>query len=126
MSATSDISQLLAGLGAFKDKGIKAAVQGLNNWGEKALANAQEICPVETGALQASGTATPAELKGDVIEKTIGFNTDYAAARHERPPEHDAGTRQNPRGQWKFLETAINEMPPLGGYIAKQVEGVKG
>jgi hypothetical protein len=125
MSATSDISSLLAGLGAYRDKGIAASKKGLDEWGEKAKANAQEICPVETGALMRSGTATPAEIKGDLIEKTIGFNTNYAAARHELPPEHDAGVRRNPRGQWKFLETAIKEMPPLGDYIAKKVEAVK-
>ena len=125
MSATSDISQLLAGLGAFKDKGVKAAEGALDRWSEKALANAQEICPIETGALIRSATATPAVNSGDTISKTIGFNTNYAAARHERPPEHDAGNRQNPRGQWKFLETAVKAMPPLGGYVAKAVEAVK-
>lgn len=122
MGASADISRLIAGLGAYRAKGVAAAVRALDQFGEHTLANAQELCPVETGALQASATATRATLVGDTISKTIGFNTRYAAARHERPPEKDAPPRQNPRGQWKYLETAVREAAPkLGEFVARQV-----
>jgi hypothetical protein len=42
-----------------------------------------------------------AMLRGRSIEKTVGFNTNYAAAVHERLDQ------QHEQGQAKYLETAM-------------------
>lgn len=107
-----DASQFLGGLKEARAKALAAAQQAVNVFGEKLIGNAQEYTPVEKGSLQASGTTQPAETNGDKVTKVVGFNTHYAAARHERPPEHDAGMRQNPKGQWKYLERAMRELSP--------------
>jgi hypothetical protein len=119
-----DFSKFDAGVRAGMAKTLASAAKATNAFGEQLIGNAQELAPVESGALQASGNAKEtAIVASGKIEKTVGFNTAYAAARHERPPEEDTGVRQNPRGQWKFLETAMREMvPKFGPFIAKQVE----
>jgi hypothetical protein len=103
---------------------IDAARQAVDLFGEQLIGNAQEYAPVETGALKASGTATDAEVSDKGIEKTVGFNVDYAAARHERPPEEDAPPKINPKGRWKFLQQAMDELAPkfdatIGEFIGR-------
>lgn len=80
-----------------------AAIHAVDEFGEQVIGDAQQLTPVDTGALQASGTTEPAELDGHVVKKEIGFNTDYAAAVHENlNAHHDVG-------QAKYLETAMKE-----------------
>lgn len=123
MSASIDITEILRGLNRFDAAAVSAARSATDQFGEHVLGEAQELCPVETGALQASATSEPATMSGLKITKKIGFNTRYAAARHERPPEKDAPPRQNPRGQWKFLETAVrNAVPRFAPFVAARVK----
>jgi hypothetical protein len=84
MSASVDIRKLLAGLGKAKVAKLNAALRAVNIFGEHVIGDAQQLTPVDTGALQASGTTLPAELGAGGITKLIGFNTNYAAAVHER------------------------------------------
>jgi hypothetical protein len=123
MTASADISSLIAGMGRYRDVAVAAAKKAVGHFAQDTLDKAQEICPVETGFLQASATASPVVEEGGQVKRTIGFNAAYAAARHERPPEHDAPPRQNSRGQWKFLETAVREaVPKFGPYVAAKVK----
>jgi hypothetical protein len=122
-----DLRQFLSGLQEANRRTLYAATKAVNDFGEQTLGNAQEYAPVETGALQASGTATPVQVSGAEINKEIGFNTTYAMARHERPPQEDAGVRQNPRGQWKFLERAMREnATKFAPFVAKRVDEAMG
>jgi len=99
---TWDVRQFLKGLTkAERQRVIPAGLRAVDQFGEHVLGQAQQITPVKTGALQNSATSEPARMAGDDISKTIGFNTDYAAAVHERL---DLAHMQ---GQAKYLETAM-------------------
>jgi hypothetical protein len=128
VSFTMNLGPLLAGMGHARRQAEAAARKAVDDFGEVVLGNAQEICPIESGALQASATATRATIdSAGNADKRIGFNTRYAAARHERPPTTDAPPRQNPRGQWKFLETAVREAAPkMGPFVAARVKAAGG
>lgn len=91
-----------------------ASAKGLIESGEHILGQGQEACPVETGNLK--GSATLDDSKADQGEVTIGFNTDYAAAVHERDDvAHD-------QGEAKFLENAIKrELPRVIEIIGKEI-----
>jgi hypothetical protein len=126
--ANFNYDEFRAGLASANSAVIEAARQAVRDFGEMVIGNAQELAPVETGALQGSGTAEDAKVEGNAITMVIGFNVDYAAARHERPPEHDGGRRQNPKGQWKFLQTAMQQLTPrfeseVGGRIKDATGG---
>lgn len=120
-----DPSQFAGGLNAAREAVMQAAVAAVNKIGNQVLGNAQEYAPLETGFLQSSGTAGPAEVKGDSIAKQMGFNAAYAAARHENPPQHDAGRRQNPKGQWKYMERALREGAQTFGADAAKLIGAR-
>lgn len=122
MSASADISSLLAGLGEAERRAVAAAVKAIDVFGEHVIGDSQQLTPVDTGFLAASGTTTPAELKGSSIEKEIGHNAEYAAAVHERLDQ------QHKQGQAKFLSTAIATNAKkfeafVGGRVAAAVEG---
>ncbi len=117
-----DPRQFQNGIEEAKRTALRAAAKAVNDFGEHTLGNAQEYAPVESGALQASGTASDVQVSGSQISKEIGFNTSYAMARHETPPQEDAGIRQNPKGRWKFLEAAMRENAgKMGDYVAKKI-----
>lgn len=121
MSAGIDITGILRGIGEAKRRAEAAALRSMDRFGEHVIGDSQQLCPVDTGALQGSGTTLPAELKGGKIEKTIGHNTNYAAAVHERLDQH------HEKGQAKFLETAIrNNAPKLGEFVGSEVKKALG
>ena len=117
-----DASDFLKGLAAARDKVLDAARRATDVFGEQVIGDAQQLTPVLTGALQGSGTTLPAEIDGsDGISKTIGFNTDYAAAVHEVLTNH------HPVGQAKFLETAMREgAPKYGPFVGQQLKAELG
>ena len=120
MSASCDISQFVKSLGALKPKVMDAARTAVNRAGEHILGQAMKLAPVDTGALKASGTALPAEIVGDDVKKVIGFNTEYAAAVHERLDLH------HDQGQAKFLETAIRQnQQRFADYVRSEMEKAK-
>lgn len=117
MSASSDMSGMLAGLGAARQRGLAAAVRGLDAAGEHVIGDSQQLAPVATGALKASGTTLPAEAKGGSIEKLIGHNVGYAAAVHERLDQ------KHTQGQAKYLETAVrNNTSKIAELVADAVQ----
>jgi hypothetical protein len=107
-----------------------AALRGVDVFGEFLLGESQQICPQSptdaeipgagaphgkdeiknprftghSGFLRGSATSEPAVQVGTDIQKSIGYNADYAAAVHENlEAHHDEGT------QAKFLETPMRQ-----------------
>lgn len=97
-----DVSKFLRGLeGPAQQRVRKAGLRAVDMFGEHVIGKAQQVTPVKTGALQNSGTTLPAVASGSGISKTIGFNTNYAAAVHERLDQFHS------QGEAKFLETPM-------------------
>jgi hypothetical protein len=107
MSASIDMTRLIRGIQGTRQRAMAAAQRGLDVGGEHVLGDAQQLAPVDTGALKASATAEPAAWTGERLEKVIGFNTEYAAAVHER-----LDARHAPPTQAKYLETALRTSGP--------------
>lgn len=111
------ISGFLATLTKHNRKVMEAGRKALDRAGEHILGQAQKLAPVDTGALKASATSEPAKVQGGGFVKVIGFNTDYAAAVHERMDLH------HPQGQSKFLETAIRvNQQRLQSYVVEAMK----
>lgn len=98
-----DVSKFLRGVGEGRRRAMAAAARSVEVFGNHVIGKAQEITPVKTGALQNSGTVETPVTTRSSVECTIGFNTDYAAAVHERLNAHHA------QGQPKYLETAMRQ-----------------
>lgn len=111
-----DTSGMMRGFRTWADQQQKAALAAVDEFGEHVMGEAQQNCPVDTGALRASGTTEPAESKNDRITKTIGFNTDYAAIVHEQTGvHHDVGGP-------KYLENAMrDEAPKMSDFVGKRM-----
>ncbi len=93
---------------------IKVAV---NKFGHYVLGEAQELCPVKTGFLMASGFATPPTGDGTATSMEIGFNASYALYVHENL------TAVHSQGQAKFLETAMNNhAAELPSYVLQELQ----
>jgi hypothetical protein len=115
----------------FQPRATAAAIAAVDLFAEVVLGRAVELCPQSptnrtiespktgneiknpnytrhSGELRRSATVEPAKNNGGaLITARIGFNTDYAAAVHERLDAfHIPPTRA------KFLETAMNELQP--------------
>lgn len=119
MSASADITQLLEGIRRGGERAIAAALKAVDQFGQHVLGDAQQLTPVKTGALKASGSTEPAEVRGGVIGKRIGFGVFYAIFVHERLDLHHA------QGQAKFLETAIrNNATKFAPFVAAAVAKV--
>lgn len=84
-----------------------ALVRGLEKFCAHVLGEAQQLCPVETGALKSSDAQDPPVSTVQEISITFGFNTEYAAAVHEVLESKRGNPINHPQGQAKFLETAM-------------------
>lgn len=123
-----DLSIFIEGAGKARDLAIAAATRAIDVFAEQVVGDAQQLCPIDTGALAGSGTAgrDAKSVAGDIeikvedhiITKEVGFNTDYAVYVHENlEANHPKG------GQAKFLETSIREnTPKFGPFIASAVK----
>lgn len=112
-----DTSQFLKGLeGEGRRRAIAAGVKGVDQFANHVIGKAQKLAPIEFGTLKASGVAEKAEAKGNDIFAVVGFNTNYAAAVHERLDlNHD-------QGQAKYLEDAMRtEGPKLVPFVEKEM-----
>src|SRR4051794_9242208 len=108
-----DTSKIIANLKAQGGKAQGAAARAGGKFGLIVNGDAQELAPVDTGALKASATDEPAAISGGKITKVIGFNVNYAAAVHERLDVKHA------QGEAKYLYTAMKvNQPKMGPYIA--------
>lgn len=87
---------LKRGFGAAAKRAERALAGALQETGERALKAAQQVVPVNTGALRDSGYVT---AEGLAVE--LGFTAPHAPQVHEdlAAPHDD--------GQAKFLETAL-------------------
>lgn len=71
--------------------------------GERIMAESKGECPVDTGALRASGNVSQEE-EGTV---TLGYPLDYAVYVHENL------SAIHPTGKAKFLEDPVNRNLPI-------------
>ena len=101
---TLDFSEFNRQLRALSER--NAVEAGLMTWqvGQAILGAAQKRTPVDTTALQNSALSDPKDA--GPLNYQIGFNTEYAAAVHERLE------LTHSQGQAKFLEAAIREEGP--------------
>jgi hypothetical protein len=127
MASDFDASAFQRGLREGGRRFLAAAARGVDVFSEQVVGDAQQLAPVATGTPAGSGTPgrSAAEVAADVpisttdasISKTIGFNTDYAAAVHENLEAHHT------QGQAKFLEAALQaDAPKLAPFVGKIVE----
>ena len=122
MSATADVSRMLQSLSQVTERRLNAARKGVGDFAEMWMTNAKAITPVEWGTLRRSGNVGPVQVNGWIITVALGFDTDYAAAVHERPPDV---ARHQPPTQWKFLEAPGKEMnPKFLPFMAARINGV--
>jgi hypothetical protein len=116
-----DISQFVRGLEQAKEIARRTAIKAVGDFGQHVIGDGQERAPVKTGALKASGTAQPATASGDLITLDMGFNTDYAAAVHERLESH------HDQGEAKFLENALEaNTPKFTPFVSNRVREALG
>src|SRR4051812_48059240 len=94
-----DTSKHLKGLQVAMARAQAAAVRAFDQFGEHVIGDAQQLTPVDTGALQASGTTEPAAESGGKVTKLLGFNTSYAAAVHENLTANHSGTAGEAAGK---------------------------
>jgi hypothetical protein len=106
---------------ACEAKAVPAALKAATQFGAVVIGQAENLCPVLTGFLKASGTWEPATQTADTITCVIGFNCKYAAAVHERLELH------HPQGQAKFLEAAMQaQTANFGPYVANAIKDALG
>jgi hypothetical protein len=114
---------LLPQLENFRDRYRAAAEGALREEAEAILAEALRLCPVETGALRASGKIDGPTWSGGG-DCTVPFSfgggpVDYALLQHETPPPiytHEPPTRD------KFLEIPLLESQQ--GLDARLIAGI--
>ncbi len=106
MSSSTNIAEAIKASGERHDAVIAAAGQALLEFAAMVIGIAQQLCPVDTGALAASGVWGPLQASGDMLTVIIGFTVSYALAVHERLDLHHS------QGQAKFLEVAMRNLAP--------------
>jgi hypothetical protein len=97
---TLGFEQLQQALASGNEVAQQALDASLLKQGNIILTDARLHCPVDTGALRASGTVRREE--GDVLVGFGGPSAPYALYVHERTDLH------HPEGEAKFLENAFN------------------
>lgn len=125
-----DVSKFLSGLDDAARKRVEPALlSAVNKVAAHTIGQAQKLAPVSPpnrfipgkrknkiknprwtghqGKLKESGIALPAEIVGTKITAVIGFNTNYAAAVHERLDQH------HDQGQAKYLSVPIQKNQAL-------------
>lgn len=117
MKITFDTSRFLRALTqTYKPEAQAAAARAVGVFGEAVMGKAQRLAPVDTGTLKGSGVTDDPVIEDGRIRSEVGFNTDYAAAVHERLDLH------HPQGQAKFLEAPMREMAPkLAGFVQDEL-----
>jgi len=78
------------------------AEQGMNEFTGIVFTRSQELVPVKTGVLRATAIWERAKWVGKSIVSLIRYTRHYAFLQHEKPFNHV-------HGQWKYLQTAVEE-----------------
>lgn len=123
MPTHAEVSKVIARFGQHREKYVPAVALGVDRFYEQVIGDAQQIAPIKTGTMAGSGTPgataadvaamVPVQITPEKIHKEGGFNTDYAAAVHERLDLH------HDQGQAKFFEASLrNNAPKAAPYIA--------
>ncbi len=94
------------------------AAIGLNTAAELTMTRSKELTPVDKGPLRANAKVSQ-HATADNLEATLRYDRNYSIFVHEIPPSR----ARHPVGQWKFLETAINER--MGTYDQEIGDAVK-
>lgn len=135
-----DISQFLNGLARGEQRQLDAAREAAGEFAEHVMSESQELVPVSptnpkhplyigtSGALQDSATVKDAEVTAEKVEVAIGYNTDYAAAVHERlDANHQYPGRVKEKAQAKYLsEPMETNAPKFGPFVAERMKGATG
>lgn len=101
------LDHLLNALKAAGKDAPRYSKAALEEEAKEAFFLSQQVVPVDTGALRASGVVHPAKVSGNVVQVQITYGgpaTPYAIYVHEMPPSrvsHDYPT------QWKYLENPV-------------------
>jgi hypothetical protein len=108
MSATTDISNFLAGMKRANAATRQSGLLAMDHAGLQLLSEAQDKCPIDKGDLQNSAVEEPAKFDGNTVTKKLGFTKEYAAAVHENL-NANFNTDANPNAQPKFLENTLRD-----------------
>ncbi len=103
----------------------QAAAQALVDFADHIHSLAAVLVPKQTGTLGRSWTVEPLVLEGWHTVLLVGFNTDYAAAVHERLTNYYSGMpiHHDPPTQWKYLETPLRaEHATLAPLVMKRMQ----
>jgi hypothetical protein len=92
-----NFDEFLRGLQDAEKEVIDAAVHAVDEFGEQLIGNAQELTPIETGALQASGTATDAKV-GDRRSARTSGSTSTTRRPDTSPPGAGRPAEDQPQG----------------------------
>jgi len=112
------IDQLNRNLTKASEEVKKKAVEGMWEFAVMVWMRSQELVPVRTGILRA--TSPPPEKPewiNNALDTVIRYTRRYAIYQHEKPYKHV-------QGQWKYLQTAIEEKARLMvGIVAAHMRG---
>lgn len=97
MSIEWDDKRVDARLKRMSDGAVRSAGKGCEEAADEVIETAEQLVPVDTGALQASSFREPFAAQGTSVEVGLGFDEEYAAAVHEDPDQADR----------KYLERAF-------------------
>lgn len=114
------VDEVLVTLAQVGGRATQAVAGALVAEGEQIMGKAKELCPVDTGALRASGhVSEPTETPAGAVIVLLGFGgpaASYAVYVHERLDVH------HPNGQAKFLSTPAEAAAPgMSARIAARV-----
>lgn len=113
------MNTITAGIKLVVEKFPQRAATALKKAVQPILAESQELVPIRTGALKATG-ALNVEIEGNAIIATISYGSDevgYAVIVHEDLEAH------HPVGEAKFLERPLlDAAPTLGAKFGVEFE----
>lgn len=110
MAGDWDLSKIISGVKRAGKEIRKGAADGLGEWAEYVLQEADQLVPIEEGTLSRSGAT---EVDRDNLKAAVGYGKGGAAAYARRQHEemdwhHDQGR------QAKFLEQPAVASGPVG------------
>jgi len=121
LSADVDVKAFLASLDSLRAKTEQAIEDGLDEAHKAIMEDARDRCPVDTGALRASGEVFPPLTSGGESVSSGAFGGDavtgqYAILQHE-------DTFRQPKAKWyqKALEAGASKVGPA---VARELRKV--
>lgn len=114
-SNSSEASKKLRELGKTKPEAFAKGLLKAGLWLQR---EAQQLTPVDTGALKSSAyTKVVEDGNPSTVNVEVGFTQSYGIYVHEDPNAH------HPVGQYKFLEQPAREgIGTMTGIVTKEVQ----